>query len=94
MEIRVLRYFPEIAREENMTRAAERLHVSQPSLSRQMKDLEAVRRTGGPAADHGSLSFRPIIPALHTKLYVIWKKYQVFTPATRGLPDELKEILY
>lgn len=40
MEIRVLRYFLEIARESNMSRAAETLHVSQPTLSKQMKDLE------------------------------------------------------
>jgi len=41
MEIRVLKYFLEIARERNMTRAAEILHVSQPTLSKQMKELEA-----------------------------------------------------
>lgn len=40
MEIRVLRYFLEIAREGNMTRAAAHLHVSQPTLSRQLMDLE------------------------------------------------------
>lgn len=40
MEIRILRYFLEIAREGNMTRASERLHVTQPTLSRQIKDLE------------------------------------------------------
>ncbi|MCD8254156.1 MAG: LysR family transcriptional regulator [Oscillospiraceae bacterium] len=40
MEIRVLRYFLEIARAGNMSRAAETLHVSQPTLSKQMKELE------------------------------------------------------
>lgn len=40
MEIRVLRYFIEIAREGGMSRAAQSLHVSQPTLSKQMKELE------------------------------------------------------
>ena len=40
MEIRELRAFLEVAREENMTRAAGNLHMSQPSLSKLIKSLE------------------------------------------------------
>ena len=40
MEIRHLRYFVTVAEEENITRAAVRLNVTQTSLSRQVRDLE------------------------------------------------------
>ncbi len=40
MELRVLNYFLMVAREENITRAAQLLHVTQPTLSRQLMQLE------------------------------------------------------
>ncbi|SHO52350.1 LysR family transcriptional regulator [Anaerocolumna xylanovorans] len=40
MDIRVLRYFLAVAKEGNITKAAENLHITQPTLSRQMIELE------------------------------------------------------
>ena len=40
MDIRVLQYFLTVAREESISRAAEALHMTQPPLSRQLKELE------------------------------------------------------
>lgn len=40
MELRVLRYFLTLAREENISRAAEALFITQPTLSRQLAELE------------------------------------------------------
>lgn len=51
MDIRILRYFLAVAREENITRAAESLHIAQPSLSKQLMDLE--RELGRPLLVRG-----------------------------------------
>lgn len=40
MEIRVLRYFLTVVREESITKAAEVLHITQPTLSRQLAQME------------------------------------------------------
>lgn len=40
MELRILKYFLIVAREENITKAAEVLHITQPTLSRQLAQME------------------------------------------------------
>ncbi len=62
MELRTLQYFLTVAREENITRASEVLHITQPTLSRQLQQLEQelgtelfVRR-GHPLAEQESVT--------------------------------------
>ena len=40
MEIRMLKYFLTVAEEQNITQAAKKLHITQPTLSRQIRDFE------------------------------------------------------
>ena len=56
MELRHLRYFVAVAEEENVTRASVRLRVTQPSLSRQVRDLQ--EELGIALLEHGARSVR------------------------------------
>ncbi len=47
MELRVLQYFLVVAREENITKAAALLHITQPTLSRQLMQMEKERLENG-----------------------------------------------
>jgi DNA-binding transcriptional LysR family regulator len=65
MELRHLRYFVAVAEEENVSRAALKLHVSQPALSRQIHDLED--EIGFALFERGAKSLR-LTPAGRTLL--------------------------
>lgn len=72
MDIRVLKYFVQVAKSRNFTRAAEQLYISQPALSKMIKKLEAelgvslfdVRPSGVNLTDYGQELYRRALPLI------------------------------
>ena len=82
MELRTLRYILTTAAEGNITRAADVLHVAQPTLSRHLDRAIAVRSSQ-------KLKFIPIYPEKTTSSVLVWKKNQLFSPATALFIQEI-----
>lgn len=72
MDIRVLKYFVQVAKHQNFTRAAEHLYISQPALSKMIKKLEAelgvslfdIRTTGVYLTDYGQELYQRALPLI------------------------------
>jgi len=88
MELRHLRYFAAVADAENVSRAALKLHVSQPALSRQIRDLEAelgvalFERT--PKSLRLTNAGRALLPGARTVLEEAEKAVRIAQDAGRG----------
>ncbi|MGM1053894.1 MAG: LysR family transcriptional regulator [Pseudomonadota bacterium] len=93
MELRHLRYFCVVAEELNLTNAAERLHMSQPPLSRQIKQLE--QEVGAELFERSSRGMRLTATGLFFQQHAlqILEKVDVTLEATRRMARS-KRVLF
>ncbi|MCC6232795.1 MAG: LysR family transcriptional regulator [Verrucomicrobiales bacterium] len=93
MELRHLRYFVAVAEEENVTRAAARLHVSQPPLTRQIRDLESELEVALFERDGTSIRLpaagRVFLPEARLSLQRVEQAVAAVRAAARGPNGEL-----
>lgn len=106
MELRQLRYFVAVAEDSNFSRAATRLYISQPALSRQIKNLEDelgstlfLRQADGLKLTEAGYFFleqaKEILKQSQTTIEILQSRYkQVEQPLRIGyIPSTLKSIL-
>jgi DNA-binding transcriptional LysR family regulator len=94
VDTRLLRYFAAVAEEGNLTRAAQRLFVSQPALTKQIKQLESklgvtlfTRSRAGMALTESGRSLAERVPALLAD-------WDAAMRATRGAADQVARVLH
>ncbi|MFG6667838.1 LysR family transcriptional regulator [Halomonas sp. HNIBRBA4712] len=92
MELRHLRYFCVVAEELNFTCAAERLHMSQPPLSRQIKQLE--QEVGAELFERSSRGLRLTPPGVFFQQHAlqILEKVEVTIDATRHMARKKRDL--
>ncbi|GAB2785858.1 LysR family transcriptional regulator [Halomonas shantousis] len=93
MELRHLRYFCAVAEELNLTRAAQRMHMAQPPLTRQIKQLEAELGTALFRRHTRGLALTPTGQFFYEHALQILEKMDTTIAATRRLARSGKQLL-
>ncbi|MGY0390690.1 LysR family transcriptional regulator [Nocardioides sp. WG-D5] len=93
VELRHLRYFAAVADEGSMSRAADRLHTTQPSLSRQLKQLE--REIGSPlfARTHTGTALTGAGVALHRHVQLLLRLVDAIPDMARDQDVRARELV-
>lgn len=94
MELRHLRYFVAVAAEGSLTRAAERLHVTQPSLSRQIRQLESDIGAALFERNAGGTTLTPAGVALHRHALLLLRLADAAPDMARSATSHAREVVH
>ncbi|MEV4729716.1 LysR family transcriptional regulator [Saccharopolyspora sp. NPDC049426] len=94
MELRHLRYFVAVAAEGSLTQAAERLHLTQPSLSRQIRQLESDIGAALFERNAAGTSLTPAGVALHRHALLLLRLADAAPDMARSATSHTREVVH